>query len=71
MAPQSTGFSKKQNMIESSNFGSEFVALTTVMEKLRGLRYKLRMMRFEIDGTTYAFGDNMSVVKTHQPPNLS
>jgi hypothetical protein len=34
-------FSKKQNTIESSSFGSEFVALKTVMEKLRGLRYKL------------------------------
>jgi hypothetical protein len=63
-------FSKKQNTIESLNFGSEFVALKTVMEKLRGLRYKLHMMGFQIDGPTYAFGDNMSVVKnTHQPPN--
>jgi hypothetical protein len=46
-------FSKKQNTIESSSFGSEFVALKTVMEKLRGLRYKLRMVGFEIDGPTY------------------
>jgi hypothetical protein len=33
------------------------------MEKLRGLRYKLRMLGIEIDGPTYAYGDNMSVVK--------
>jgi hypothetical protein len=61
-------FSKKQNTIESSSFGSEFIALKTVMEKLRGLRYKLRMMGFEIDGPTYAFGDNMSVVKNTSAP---
>jgi hypothetical protein len=55
-------------MIESSRFGSEFVALKTVMEKMRGLRYKLRMMGFQIDGPTYAFGDNMSVVKNTSAP---
>jgi hypothetical protein len=44
------------------------VALKTVMEKLRGLRYKLRMMGFQIDGPTYAFGDNMSVVKNTSAP---
>jgi hypothetical protein len=38
------------------------------MEKLRGLRYKLRMMGFQIDGPTYAFGDNMSVVKNTSAP---
>jgi hypothetical protein len=38
------------------------------MEKLRGLRYKLRMMGFEIDGPMYAFGDNMSVVRNTSAP---
>jgi hypothetical protein len=61
-------FLKKQNAIESSSFGSEFVALKTVMEKLRGLCYKLQMMGFEIDGPTYAFGDNMPVVKNTSAP---
>jgi hypothetical protein len=61
-------FSKKQNTIESSNFGSEFVALKTAMEKLRGMRYKLRMMGFLIEGPTYPFGDNMSVVKNTSAP---
>jgi hypothetical protein len=37
-------FSKKQGSIETSTFGSEFVALKTAMEANRGLRYKLRMM---------------------------
>jgi hypothetical protein len=63
-------FSKKQNTVESLSFGSEFVALKTVMEKLRGLRCKLRMMGFQIDGPTYAFGDNMSVVRNTSAPEF-
>ena len=34
-------YSKKQNTVESSSFGSKFVAMRTALEKLRGLRYKL------------------------------
>ena len=36
-------FSKKQNTIESSTFGSEFVALRTTLEMIEALRYKLRI----------------------------
>jgi hypothetical protein len=61
-------FSKKQNTIERSSFGSKFVALKTAMETLRGLRYKLRMLGFAIDGPNYTFGDNMSVVKNTSAP---
>ena len=55
-------FSKKQGSIETSTFRSEFVALKTAMEANRGLRYKLRMMGVPIDGPTYIFCDNQSVV---------
>ncbi len=37
-------YSKKQVTIETSVFGSEFVAMKQGTEALRGLRYKLRMM---------------------------
>ena len=36
--------SKKQNGVESSTFGSEFIAMKQCCEYIRGLRYKLRMM---------------------------
>ena len=36
-------FSKKQTSVESSSFGSEFIAMKQCCEYLRGLRYKLRM----------------------------
>jgi hypothetical protein len=55
-------FSKKQGSIEASTFGSEFVALKTATEANRLLRYKLRMMEVPIDGPTYIFCDNQSVV---------
>jgi len=39
-------YSKKQNSIETSSFGSEFMALKTGVELLEGLIYKLKMMGF-------------------------
>jgi hypothetical protein len=59
-----TGFilySKHQSTIETSTFGSEFVAAKVATETIRGLRYKLRMLVVPIDGPTFFFGDNMSV----------
>ena len=54
--------SKKQATFEKSVFGSGFVAMKHGVETLRRLRYKLCMMGVPIDGPTYIFGDNMSVI---------
>ena len=51
-------YSKKHGSIESSTFGSEFVAMKSLSEANRGLRYKLRMMGVEVNRPTYVFGDN-------------
>jgi hypothetical protein len=61
-------YSKKQGSIEGATFGSEFVALKTAMEANRALRYKLRMMGVPIDGQTYVYCDNMSVVSNTTKP---
>jgi hypothetical protein len=53
--------SKKQNSIEASTFGSEFMALKTTAELVNGLRYKLRMMGVPLKGATQMRVDNMSV----------
>ena len=53
---------KKQATIECSVFGSEFVAMKTVVKALRCIRYKLRMMGVPLTGPTYVYGDNMSVI---------
>jgi hypothetical protein len=60
--------SKKQGSVEGATFGSEFVALKTAMEANRALRYKLRMMGVPIDGPTYMYCDNMSVVHNTTAP---
>ena len=60
--------SKRQPTIESSVFGAEFVAMKHGMEKLRGLRYKLRMMGVPVTGPSYIYGDNMSVIHNTQRP---
>jgi Reverse transcriptase (RNA-dependent DNA polymerase) len=55
-------YSKRQNTIESSTFGSEFVALRIATEMNEALRYKLRMMGVPIVGASNCFCDNQSVV---------
>jgi hypothetical protein len=61
-------YSKKQNSIESSTFGSEFTAMKTGVEISEGLRYKLRMMGVPLEGPTHILADNMSVVKNTSVP---
>ena len=51
-------FSKRQNSIESSMFGSYFTALNNTVELVTALRYKLRMFGFPIDVPTDMFCDN-------------
>jgi hypothetical protein len=61
--------SKKQASVESSSFGSEFVAMKQCCEYLRGLRYKLRMMGIPVNGPAYIFGDNQSVLANTTIPD--
>ena len=61
-------FAKKQTSVESSSFGSEFCAMKTCCEYLRGLRYKLRMMGIPVLGPTYVSGDNQSVLANTTVP---
>jgi hypothetical protein len=55
-------YSKQLVTIETSTFGSEFVSAKVATETIRGLRYKLQMMGIPINGPTFLFGDNMSVI---------
>jgi hypothetical protein len=60
--------SKKQATIETSVFGAEFVAVKHVIEKLRGLQYKLRMMGIPLTGPSYIYGDNKLQVTNSPRP---
>jgi hypothetical protein len=55
-------FSKRQNTVKSSSFGSEFVILRTAKDMLVALRYNLQMFGVPIDGPTNVFCDNNGVV---------
>jgi len=61
-------YSKHQNTVEASTFGSEFVAMKIAVELIEGLRYKLWMMGIPLDGLTLLFCDNNAVVKNSTRP---
>ncbi len=60
--------SKRQSTIETSVFGAEFVSMKHGVEKLRGLRYKLRMMGVPVLGPSYIYGDNKSAITNSSTP---
>ena len=61
-------YSKKKSSIETSTFGSEFMAFKTATDLVKGLRYKLRMMGVPIDGPSHINVDNMSVFNNASRP---
>jgi len=61
-------YSKAQTTVESSTFGSEFVAMRIMVELLESMRYKLIMMGVPIDGPANVFCDNQSVVTNSTVP---
>ena len=63
--------SKKQTSVESSSFGSEFIAMKQCCEYIQGLRYKLRMMGIPVEGPAYILGDNQSVLANTTIPELT
>lgn len=61
--------SKKQTSVETSSFGSEFIAMKQCTEYIRGLRYKLRMMSIPCEGSAFVYGDNQSVLANTTIPD--
>jgi hypothetical protein len=61
-------YSKRQNTVEASSFGSEFVALRVAKELIVALRYKLRMFGVPIRGPASVLCDNQGVVKNASIP---
>jgi hypothetical protein len=61
-------YSKRQNTIETSTFGSEFVAMKITVEQIEPLRYKLPMFGVPIDGPANVFCDNNEVVLNSSLP---
>ena len=61
-------YSKRQNLVKSSIFGSEFVAIRIAIEMVEGLRYILRMTGVPIEGSCNEFCNNNAVVINSKNP---
>ena len=61
-------YSKRQNGVQMSTFGSEFTAMKDSIELIAALRYKLRMFGVPMDGSTDIFCGNESVYKNTSTP---
>ena len=62
-------YSKRQNTVEMSTFGSEFIVMKTAVEQIKSLRYKLRMFGVPLEGPTNVFCDNEAVFKNVSQPD--
>ena len=62
-------YSKRQNTVETSTFGSEFIAMKMAVEQTESLRYKLRMFGVPLEGPTNVFCDNEAVFKNVSQPD--
>ena len=62
-------FSKRQNQVETATYGSEFMAARQAVEQIMDIRYTLRMLGVPLDGPSWLFGDNRSVVTSSTLPH--
>jgi hypothetical protein len=60
-------YSKRQNTVEASTYGSELLAMRLAIEMIEGLRYKLRMMGIPLVDACAVFCDNSAVVTNTRP----
>ena len=61
-------YSKRQNTVEASTFGAEFIAARTCLEVVEALRFKLCTFGVPVAGPTAVMCDNNSVVNNAQRP---
>jgi len=61
-------YSKKQPIVETATYGSEFVAARTYVEQIIDLQCTLRYLGVPIRQKSYMFGDNKTVVDSSTIP---
>ena len=62
-------FSKRQDTVETATYGSEFVAARIATEQIIDMRTTLRYLGVPIQGKSYMFGDNQSVITSSTIPH--
>ena len=61
-------YSKWQNTMETSTFGSEFIAMRTAVEHIEALHYKMHMFGIPVEGLMNVFCDNEAMFKNTTIP---
>jgi hypothetical protein len=62
-------YCKKQKTVETATYGSEFMVARHACEQVMDIRYTLRMMGIPLDGPSWMFGDNASVITSSTIPH--
>lgn len=62
-------YSKKQATVETATYGSEFVAARISTDQIIDLRTTLRYLGVPINGKSFLFGDNKSVITNATLPH--
>ena len=62
-------YTKLQSTVETATFGSEYIAAKTCTEQIIDLRNTLRYLGVHVEGPSYMFGDNQTVVNTASEPS--
>mgnify|MGYP003321639909 CR=1 FL=1 len=60
--------SKKQPVVETATYGSEYIAARIAVEEIMELRNTLRYLGVNISGPAYMFGDNRTIVDSSSIP---
>ena len=55
--------------VETATYGSEYVAAQICVDQIVNLRYSLRMLGVPLDGPSWMFGDNQSVITSSTVPH--
>ena len=62
-------FTKRQKQVKTATYGSEFMAARQAIEQIMDFRYTLRMFGVPLDGPSWLFSDNHSVVTSSTLPH--
>jgi hypothetical protein len=62
-------FCKKQKTVETATYGCEFMEDCQAAQQIIDLRYTLRMMGIPLDGPSWMFGENASVITSSTIPH--
>ena len=62
-------FTKRQATVETATYGSEFVAARIAIDQILDIRLTLCYLGVPVNGSTYLFGDNQSVITSSTIPH--